>query len=376
MKRFKLRNLDVDRVDLVDKGANQHAEIVIIKGHDEARARIAKNLKEGYPVDTQLKNGPPPVARIARIARKKRKKRKKGAKGSATPERNAAESSTSAGSAPVAKHTPGGKGHDQKRHDPTKGKGAGREGMSRKEIKDFIDRDKGDAPVSRYGRKHRDWGPIAFQAAMAMENATGEPTTEDGLDHIISLVVNDHDDIQYILDNYGENPKASRGGFARPGGGRPSDEGLQEGMLDEKLIGEFDVKGKFKKARPPFPTKSAGKPTDTRQAVPAGSPVPGKPADPLTAPGQVDPASQTPTPGAPTSGKPLAPLELSPGAPGPPLGPGTPGGKRPVETPKKKVGPAAPPQAAPSVDPKKAALMDKLKQRKQTLSGRPSANSL
>ena len=71
-KRFKLRNLEVDRVDLVDKGANQYAEIVIAKGRDEKRESIATNMRDGYPVDTQLKNGPTPTVRI------RRKKKKKG----------------------------------------------------------------------------------------------------------------------------------------------------------------------------------------------------------------------------------------------------------------------------------------------------------
>ena len=129
MKRFKLHNLDIDRVDLVDRGANQYADIVIHKGHD-ARAMIAKNMKQGYPEDTQLKNGPPPVKRTGIAPMPKdvdEKKKKKGAKGSAFPERNAAESSTSAGSppVPVEKHSPGGTGHDQKNHGK-KGSGGGR----------------------------------------------------------------------------------------------------------------------------------------------------------------------------------------------------------------------------------------------------------
>jgi hypothetical protein len=128
MKRFKLKNLDIDRVDLVDRGANQYADIVIHKGYD-ARAVIAKNMKQGYPEDTQLKNGPPPVKRTGIAPMPKdvdeKKKKKKGAKGSAFPERNAAESSTSAGSAPVEKHEPGGQSHNQQNHGKA-GSGGGR----------------------------------------------------------------------------------------------------------------------------------------------------------------------------------------------------------------------------------------------------------
>ena len=151
MKRFKLRNLDVDRVDLVDRGANQHAEIVIHKGVN-ARALIAKNMKEGYPSDTQLKNGPPPVASTTLTPKDmdedEKKKKKKGAKGSAFPERNAAESSTSAGSAPVEKHNPGGQSHDQNNHGKAgsgKGKKSSVSGDARPGSKGGVSRAKKDS---------------------------------------------------------------------------------------------------------------------------------------------------------------------------------------------------------------------------------------
>ena len=97
----KLRNLEINRVDLVDKGANQRADIVIAKKH------------EGFD-DTQLKNGPPFASKVAGKMRddEEKKKKKKGAKGSAFPEKMAADSSTSAGE--IAKHFPG--RHDQDRH--------------------------------------------------------------------------------------------------------------------------------------------------------------------------------------------------------------------------------------------------------------------
>ena len=83
-RKYRLKDLEVDRVDLVDKGANQYAEIVIAKSRDDKRESIAAKMKDGYPIDSQLKNGPPPNIR------RKRKKGKKG-KGSADAERNAAE---------------------------------------------------------------------------------------------------------------------------------------------------------------------------------------------------------------------------------------------------------------------------------------------
>ena len=145
------------------------------------------------------------------------------------------------------------------------------------------------------------------------------------------------------------------------------------------------------KDRPPvskaFPPKSGkelpklndvlGKPTDTKGAVPSGTPAPGKAAAKPAAPGQVDP-SQTPTDGA------LAPDELVPDSPpssaGPPLGPGTPGGKRPVETPKGKVEPpkatglpAAKPGVPPPPNEKKERIATDIKEKRKPPSGKPFA---
>lgn len=45
--RFRLRNMNVTRVDMVDRGANQHADIVLAK----ADSKIAKDRQKGYPED-------------------------------------------------------------------------------------------------------------------------------------------------------------------------------------------------------------------------------------------------------------------------------------------------------------------------------------
>ena len=81
----------------------------------------------------------------------------------------------------------------------------------------------------------------------------------------------------------------------------------------------------------------------------------------------------------------MAPDELVPDSPpdkaGPPLGPGTPSGKRPIETPKddatppgKKVGlPAAKPGAPPQLDGKKERIATDIKQKGKPPSGKPFA---
>ncbi len=70
-------------------------------------------------------------------------------------------------------------------------------------VREYVERDCGDAPGSRYGVKARDWQPIAIALANIMLRETGEPHTEESLDHLVGLVVNDHDDVAYTLETYG-----------------------------------------------------------------------------------------------------------------------------------------------------------------------------
>ena len=178
-RRFKLRNLEVDRVDLVDKGANQYAEIVIAKGRDEKRESIATNMRDGYPVDTQLKNGPTPTVRI---------RRKKKKKGSADAERNAAEMG-SAG-APVA--PPAEKPNPFAKHH---GPGAHASGSSQ---------------------------DVHGKGGGGSKKPSNAGSSNKGI------------------------PKGKEGGYSRPGGGVPADEGTQESMFEEKLMGEYTVKPEVK----------------------------------------------------------------------------------------------------------------------------------
>lgn len=68
---------------------------------------------------------------------------------------------------------------------------------------DYLNAD-GDlaVPCSRYGRSTFECSPIALQVAQIVERETGEPMTFASLEHAMGLVVNDHDDVAYLLDNY------------------------------------------------------------------------------------------------------------------------------------------------------------------------------
>lgn len=58
-------------------------------------------------------------------------------------------------------------------------------------------------PCSRYGRTARDCAPVAWRVAYLGARESGEPITLDTLDHAMSLVVNNHDDVAYLIRQYG-----------------------------------------------------------------------------------------------------------------------------------------------------------------------------
>lgn len=64
--------------------------------------------------------------------------------------------------------------------------------------------DDGDyVPCSRYGRNTADCAPVAWRLAYLIARETGEQVDVERLDHAMSLVVNDHEDVAYIIRNYG-----------------------------------------------------------------------------------------------------------------------------------------------------------------------------
>jgi hypothetical protein len=58
-------------------------------------------------------------------------------------------------------------------------------------------------PCSRYGTHSSDCADVAWQAAIAHDVANGDESfSEDSLDYLMGLVVNDHDDIAYLIGAY------------------------------------------------------------------------------------------------------------------------------------------------------------------------------
>jgi hypothetical protein len=58
-------------------------------------------------------------------------------------------------------------------------------------------------PCSRYGRNSADCAPVAWRVAHLVARETGEEITTESLDYAMGLVVNDHDDVAYLIRNYG-----------------------------------------------------------------------------------------------------------------------------------------------------------------------------
>lgn len=56
---------------------------------------------------------------------------------------------------------------------------------------------------SRFGSTGADCAPVAWRLAYLVARDQGEPITFDGLDHAMSLVVNEHDDVSYVINAYG-----------------------------------------------------------------------------------------------------------------------------------------------------------------------------
>lgn len=59
------------------------------------------------------------------------------------------------------------------------------------------------ACFSHYGSTSRECAPVAWRLAYLVAREIGEPVDLDGLDHAMSLVVNDHEDVAYMVRNYG-----------------------------------------------------------------------------------------------------------------------------------------------------------------------------
>lgn len=78
--------------------------------------------------------------------------------------------------------------------------------MTSTEALAYLTRDeaRGWVPCSRYGVDSEDCAPWAIALAEIIEEATGEDAmTPDSLDHLMGLVVNDHDDPESMIREHG-----------------------------------------------------------------------------------------------------------------------------------------------------------------------------
>ena len=59
------------------------------------------------------------------------------------------------------------------------------------------------ACFSSHGSTSADCAPVAWRLAYILARDSGEPLTFDDLDYCMGLVVNDRDDVRYIIGRYG-----------------------------------------------------------------------------------------------------------------------------------------------------------------------------
>jgi hypothetical protein len=76
--------------------------------------------------------------------------------------------------------------------------------MTHDEAIEFLTAD-GDllVPCSRYGRRSSDCAEVAWALAEIELDVNGDEPTEDSLDYLMGLVVNDHDDVEYLIREHG-----------------------------------------------------------------------------------------------------------------------------------------------------------------------------
>lgn len=80
--------------------------------------------------------------------------------------------------------------------------------MTKEQAIKFLERDGNLAvPGGRYGTDTESCAPVAYEIAQILAEQTGEELTEESLDYAMGLVVNSHDDVAYLLDNYSESIK-------------------------------------------------------------------------------------------------------------------------------------------------------------------------
>lgn len=58
-------------------------------------------------------------------------------------------------------------------------------------------------PGGRYGDDTRSCAPVAIAITRILEDSTGDPMTYADLDHAMGLVVNSHDEVAYMIREYG-----------------------------------------------------------------------------------------------------------------------------------------------------------------------------
>jgi hypothetical protein len=69
---------------------------------------------------------------------------------------------------------------------------------------EYLSRDGGRC-FSRWGNWSEDCAPVAWVLALIFQVSSADPITTDSLDGCMSMVVNDHPDVESLLSEYAES---------------------------------------------------------------------------------------------------------------------------------------------------------------------------
>ena len=75
--------------------------------------------------------------------------------------------------------------------------------MNQEHAIEYLTQDPGRVPCSRYGWDSASCAPVAYATAVIVAGETASDIDEDLLDHMMSLVVNDHEDPEDLIRDYG-----------------------------------------------------------------------------------------------------------------------------------------------------------------------------
>lgn len=318
-KKFKLRDLDIDRVDLVARGANQHAHIVITKSDDSSESSDRDQLLALIEEKRKKKEGRA-VGHMSEMVVSKHATHNQKDHGNRDGSGTTRETDSGTIFSPNEFSPPSAHGDMNSRDAGSRkipGQGSSGEMRNKMDMGGGETTKSGHRPLHSIAREiRRDWGPKVNYAAkpyleaMSSLEDISDKFYEDSADSVIS----------YFLSNAtgwrGEQAKAIKAelkGILNKKPLRKSDEPTRASLAQSRMDAEHDARAQsriFKNAMLGYPPQNPQQPQNPMMAAAnptaAQTPPPPGPGQPPAPPG----AGQAPVPGAPPN--PMDPTGMMP----------------------------------------------------------------